>query len=120
MQTVLISTQEGLRSVEAHIIGPFAVHVDSSSKPIGYTVTHLFTGLAIISRLTNEGAKKIAETLPQLDDWYFSAPDLPDYTERHGSKELKQRVAKSRKWLRETFAAPRGVAQRKDEGDDNK
>lgn len=99
MQTILIPTKDGPQSTYAHIIGPFAVHVDNSSKPIGYTVTHLFTGLAIISRLTNEGAKKIAETLPQLDDWYFSAPDLPDYTEWHGSKELKQRIAASREWL---------------------
>jgi len=105
MQTVLISTQEGLRSVEAHIIGPFAVHVDSSSKPIGYTVTHLFTGLAIRKELSNREARMVAETLPLIDDWYFSVFDMADYTSQRGSKALNKRIAKSRKWLRETFNA---------------
>ncbi len=105
MQTVLISTQEGPRSVEAHIIGPFAVHVDSSSKPIGYTVTHLFTGLAIRKELSNREARMVAETLPLIDDWYFSVFDMADYTSQRGSKALNKRIAKSRKWLRETFNA---------------
>lgn len=103
MQTILISTREGPRPVEAHIIGPFAVHVDSSSKPIGYTVTHLFTGLAIRKELSNRDARKIAETLPLIDDWYFSVFDMADYTFERGSKALNKRVAKSRKWLRENI-----------------
>jgi hypothetical protein len=99
MQDILISTKDGPRMVRAYIIGPFAVHVDCGEIPIGYTVTHLFTGLAIVKGLSFVGAKNAVHTLPQIDDWYFGALDLPDYTEWRGSKALKQRVAASRKWL---------------------
>ena len=74
-------------------------------RPIGYTVTHLFTGLAIRKKLSNREARMVAETLPLIDDWYFSVFDMADYTSQRGSKALNKRIAKSRKWLRETFNA---------------
>lgn len=66
----------------------------------GWTVTHLFTGLAIVSERTAHDALTIARTLPTLDDWYFGPLDMDEWDVYRGSGALKTRLIASLSWLK--------------------
>lgn len=55
MQDLLIAGVQGPVKVQARIVGPFAIHRAPTGID-GWTVTHLFTGLAIVSERTAHAA----------------------------------------------------------------
>lgn len=85
-QTISIRTHRGPRYIEARPVGPFFVHptfYDGEVRPDDYTVTHAFTGYAIAYHVTEEEAERIAQQLPELDNWYIGWLDAPirDFTQ---------------------------------------
>lgn len=98
MQDLLIAGVRGPVKVQAQIVGPFAIHRAPTGID-GWTVTHLFTGLAIVRGRTVHDALTIARTLPTLDDWYFGPLDMGEWNEHSGSRPLKARVTASLSWL---------------------
>lgn len=75
MQTILVPTQLGPRSVQASITGPFAIHL-TVSRPYYYTVTHLFTGLAVTTEQdSRDDAEQVVRALLNTNiDWYAVSP----------------------------------------------
>lgn len=91
-QAILVNTNKtGLYPVDAEIIGPFAIHETIGGG--GHTLTHLFTGLAILHHIDSALAHWIAGELNAIDDWYFGWIDFQP------GGEYVARVAQSKAWL---------------------
>lgn len=62
-------TEVTTKTVEALVCGPFAIHDSVSPYWLKYTLTHIPTGLSMISALTKKRAKEFHREIRDLCDW---------------------------------------------------
>lgn len=97
MQAITITTTDGPRTVNARIDGPFALHQDDNGT---WAVTHIFTGMSVISGICEYDAERTISTLTNLDDWYFGWLDMGEYNAQTGSASRNEALKASRAFLR--------------------
>lgn len=85
-RTIAVAFESGPRDVDAHVIGPLAVHREACALPRkGWIVTHVRTGASIIglsAYATFQQAMQIAREL-KGEDWSFGEfGKRPEYDAR--------------------------------------
>lgn len=101
--TVRIGLDDGARTDDAQLCGPFAIHQtryqDWSKARGAWTVTHVPSGRCLLQDATSErAARRLCREVEPLADWSQMTPALPEPGSR-GREALREALFSARGFM---------------------